>query len=81
MILSTEMLRKVVENCAGWEAALIDAETQIAGAEKRIAQLQATASVIRKMIASGAPWPGDANSLLAMQKSVRIHIDATGGEG
>lgn len=81
MILSTEMLRKVVENCSGWEAALIDAETQIAGAEKRIAQLRATASVIRKMIASGEPWPGDSNSLVAMQKSVRIHVEATCGEG
>jgi hypothetical protein len=37
--------------------------------------------VIRKMIASGEPWPGDSNSLVAMQKSVRVHVDATCGEG
>jgi len=80
MILSTEMLREVVEKGSGWEAALIEAEAQIAEAEKRIAQLRATASVIRKMITAGEPWPGDSNSLVAMQKSVRICIDTTCGE-
>jgi len=34
MILSTEMLREVVEKGSGWEAALIEAEAQIAEAEK-----------------------------------------------
>jgi hypothetical protein len=36
--------------------------------------------VIRKMITAGEPWPGDSNSLVAMQKSVRICIDTTCGE-
>ncbi len=80
MILSTGRLRKLVEKHSGWEAALIDAEVQIAEAEKRIAQLRATASVIRKMIAAGEPWPGDSNSLVAMQNSDSICIDATYGE-
>ena len=59
MILSTGLLTKVVEKPSGWETALIDAKAQIAEAERRIAQLRATVSVIRKMIEVGEPWPGD----------------------
>jgi hypothetical protein len=62
MALSTDLLNKIVESHGGWEAALLDAEEQIADAEKRVAQLKATASVIRKMIASGEPWPGESKA-------------------
>jgi hypothetical protein len=58
MLLSTELLNKIVESNVGWDVALLDAEEQIADAEKRIAQLKGTASVIRKMIVAGEPWPG-----------------------
>jgi hypothetical protein len=61
MILSTELLSNVVERCSGWEAALFEAEVQIAEAEKRVVQLRATASVIRKMIEAGEPWPDESN--------------------
>jgi hypothetical protein len=57
MILSTELLSNVVEKCSGWEAALFEAEVQITEAEKRVVQLRATASIIRKMIEAGEPWP------------------------
>jgi hypothetical protein len=59
MSSSTEPLIKSVENHSGWAAALIDAELQVAEMEKRAEQLRATASVIRKMIASSEPWPGE----------------------
>jgi hypothetical protein len=59
MILSTELLSKLVERSSGWEAALFEAEVQIAEAEKRIVQLRATASVIRKMIEAGEAWPDE----------------------
>lgn len=56
---STNMFNWIVENSGGWEAALADAEQQMLEAEKRAARLRATASVIRKMIANGEPWPGE----------------------
>lgn len=37
----------------------MDAEEQAAEAEKRAARMHATASVIRRMIADGEPWPSD----------------------
>jgi hypothetical protein len=59
MNASTDMLKQIVEkNFGGWEAALADAEQQMFDAERRAARLKATASVIRKMIANGEPWPG-----------------------
>ena len=58
MGLSIELLSEIVESHKGWEAALLDAEEKIAETEKRAAQLRATASVIRKKIAAGEPWPG-----------------------
>ena len=57
MSLSIDLLNKIVESHVGWDAALLDAEEQIADSEKRTTQLKATASVIRKMIANGEPWP------------------------
>jgi hypothetical protein len=62
MILSTELLSTLIERYSGWEAALFEAEVQIAEAEKRIVQLRATASVIRKMIAAGEPWPDESKA-------------------
>ena len=62
MILSTELLSKIVERNSGWEAALFEAEVQIAEAEKRVVQLRATASVIRKMIEAGEPWPDESKA-------------------
>ena len=62
MILSTELFSKVVERCSGWEAALFEAEVQLAEAEKRVVQLRATASVIRKMIEAGEPWPDESQA-------------------
>jgi hypothetical protein len=62
MISSTKQLRNIVDNYSGWEAALIDAELQIAEMEKRAEQLRATASIIRKMIASSEPWPGESEA-------------------
>ena len=60
MNVSTDMLKQIVDNnFGGWEAALADAEQQMLDAEKRAARLKATASVIRKMIANGEPWPGE----------------------
>jgi hypothetical protein len=61
MALSTILLNKLVESSVGWDAPLLDTEEQIADAEKRITQLKGTASVIRKMIANGEPWPGSTN--------------------
>ena len=58
MSLSIDLLNKIVESHVGWDAALLDAEEQIADSEKRTVQLKATASVIRRMIAKGEPWPG-----------------------
>jgi len=55
---STELLNTLVETASGWDAALLDAEEQIAEAEKRAARLRATASIIRRMISAGEPWPG-----------------------
>lgn len=55
MILSTDILNIIVESHVGWETALLDAEEQIVDTEKRAAQLEATASVIRKIIAAGEP--------------------------
>lgn len=55
---STELLKSIVEDASGWDAALLDAEEQIAEAEKRAARLRATASIIRRMISAGEPWPG-----------------------
>jgi len=74
MISSTRRLRKIVENYSGWEAALIDAELQIAEMERRAEQLRATASVIRKMIASGEPWPGEseASGLCATKNAISV---------
>jgi hypothetical protein len=62
MILSTELLSIIVERCSGWEAALFEAEVQISEAEKRAVQLRSTASVIRKMIQAGEPWPGESKA-------------------
>lgn len=62
MALSTTLLSKIVEEHKGWDAALLDAEEQIADSEKRTAQLKATASVIRKMIERREPWPGSSDA-------------------
>jgi hypothetical protein len=56
---STELLNNILNKWDGWEAALLNAEEQKAEAEKRAARMRATASVIRKMITDGEPWPGD----------------------
>jgi len=59
---STTIFNNILNKCDGWEAALLDAEQQKAEAEKRAARMRATASVIRRMIAEGQPWPGDQQS-------------------
>jgi cell division protein FtsB len=62
----------LLKNAPDGKLRYIDAEAQIAEAEKRIAQLRATASVIRKMIAACEPWPGDPNGLVETEKSDSI---------
>jgi hypothetical protein len=59
---STELLNHIVERASGWDAALLDAEGQIAEAEKRAARLRATASIIKRMISAGEPWPGQSST-------------------
>jgi hypothetical protein len=58
MTSSTKLLDGIVESATGWDAALLDAEEQIAEAERRAARLRAVASIIRRMITAGQPWPG-----------------------
>jgi hypothetical protein len=48
-----------VKSTAGWQAALKDAEKRLEQARRDTMEWKAVASVCRKRISEGAPWPGD----------------------
>ena len=57
--MSTHLLEKVLESYPGWEAAIADAEQQALEAEQRAVRLKAVASVLKKKLEDGEPWPSD----------------------
>jgi|HubBroStandDraft_4_1064222.scaffolds.fasta_scaffold19107_3 hypothetical protein len=56
--MSTDLLEKVLDGYVGWEAAIADAEQQALEAEQRAIRLKAVASVLKRKLEAGEPWPG-----------------------
>ena len=56
---ATDKLHKNQKSEAGWEAAIKEAENQIAISKRRIAGLKDSIRVFKKQMSAGYPWPGD----------------------
>lgn len=57
--MSTTLLENVLELFPGWELAIAEAERGAMEAEQRAVRLRAVASVFKRKMNAGEPWPGD----------------------